>query len=335
MFKTSVIILVLIAACAALIGPAAGQEPLTEDLARLEYLLGEWQVDARYNRAAPDAADPDWEEVSGVAQFVPLMAGRAVLETFVASADGALYERTTFRGHRRRNQFAVATVDTQHNVLCTMLLAVRDDGSGSGNGVIGTECDDWQTTLEPISADEFRWTLAVEISRDADPVPVWISHYRRMGAGDSFDAVAAVLRDDYVAPPYPAGLDDFNFWLGEWDVVSFQDSVEDGFAAYDRVSRVSAGHAMIEIWTALEDTDRMFFTLTIWDEAREHFVNWYWHPVYNPVGRFYTGGTCEGTGAAKKCRLAGYFHHITADSIDWYFGAERAPGSQMLFTRAE
>ena len=44
----------------------------------------------------------------------------------------------------------------------------------------------------------------------------------------------------------------------------------------------------------------------------------------------FTGGTCEGEGTEKRCRLAGVFYNITDERIEWRFN-----GAEWVFNRLE
>ena len=291
----------------------AQEMSLHRDGLEMSYLIGEWDIQSSHNLGLfqNGEANEQWEETQVLANIQPYLDGFGLLEKQVGVINEGLYQATIFRGINMPKQtWAVAWTNSHMPSLQNMLA--ETDGQGS----LIAKNSRWESRIEVMSNDSFVWQL-FSASDTADPSEaVWLMRYTRAEAG-SYQKALERYQATYDAPAYPSEMDDFNFWLGNWDV----DSVLSGKQgpATDSLERVSGGHAMIETWVGRDEAHPFsFFSMTVWDDEIEGYYNWYWNNSQR-VAREFKGGSCSGEGAEKSCMLAGRFFNITETSIDWAF----------------
>ena len=290
----------------------------------LAFMSGEWSVVSKRNLEAYDTktpmSDAEWQETEGIASIEPLMLNTSVFERYVSTIDEDIYEQSIFFGSRDAGKnWDIALSDNRVNRLLH-LYGKMQDGLLTATESGARTYPQWQIELETIDDNEFEWRLYILTSEDETEL-VWSKHYTRLD-----EPQYATYREDllanYSSPPAPGEMSDFHFWLGDWQVDHHRfDDV------FDRIELASGGHTMVEFWQVQNmDDPPQFFTMTIWDEEIGGYHNWLWARL--GITNEFKGGTCQGEGAEKTCRLAGRFYNITDNSVEWEFN-----GAKWTFNR--
>jgi hypothetical protein len=303
-----VTILILLLSSAALVHAQSNYPAPPHEVEEFAFLIGDWDVTGQVL-----AADGTWKDFAGTATYEWQLAGHGLHEHFSGAVEGQAVEGISFRVvDSQRRIWATVWADTY--LLDTI---ARTDGEFQGDQFIsysrsvGTA---YQIVLSQSSDDAFDFSLGVAPSISASFETVATLHYTRREPGTP---PAAQDQLDAAAPlDPPAEVEQFAFWIGEWDVTSRikPDDEWQESPARSRVDWALGGLALEDSWEGdLFDGPTMIWGLTrfnpeagLWDRA--------WADS-GDTGFAQYSGECAADGS---CLLAGdSFFDITGNSFRW------------------
>ncbi|NDJ74661.1 MAG: hypothetical protein GYB65_00260 [Chloroflexi bacterium] len=309
-------------------GPGDGLPEPAEELQDLAFLVGDWDVSGQVL-----VAEDEWAAVEAVAVIDWHLEGHALREYMDGVAGDQVFAATTFRAFSPPvNRWEMVWADS----LSEPLVALAGQAQGETFSFISRGAgESWEIYLTDIAEDSFALEILKAPGIGYTPESAWQLTYTRRTDPVTPDVIADLTAGaEMVAPPEQ--MDQFAFWIGEWEMDSL---VPDGdewvpLPAQDTLTWVINGFAMEEHWRGEVGTGPIVaYSLSRYNPSFDGWDN-VWFGTGGRRLQTFRGG-CEED--LQRCKLAGYFYDVYdgVEEFRWAIPDIDNPNWMIDFRRVE